>query len=133
MCLNLTKNAKVEIAVQPITVYKKFYDPSIDGTLYSPYYREPYKLGKTKRVRYFSGSSSIFDPQKRFKTRLPEEISQVNQGLHSYISKPTRKNEWAWYECEIPEGTAFIRGAHGEVVSLALTVKRKLRLGREKG
>jgi hypothetical protein len=113
--------SKILTAHKPITVYKYLY-PSRTGTFaYSPFYLTRWRKGQIKEVKHFGLKYNSFID------KLPDYISIVNYGLHSYSSlRRARANGTFIIECQIPKDTKYIRGKYNEIVSLKLKVIRAI-------
>ena len=128
MCLDLTKNSKILIARRDLVTYK-WLDTNDYGydrktrPLKSHYREQTWKVGEVVTVPVFTNAN-----YKRFISServMRAGGKEINQGLHSYSKSAARKHlKYAFwrqlYETVIPKGTRYIRGADGEIVSLAL-------------
>lgn len=118
MCLILKRNAKVETSPRAITVYKRLKS---DGG--APYRGTRYRRGELKVVDKFTtvrGGRGV-----SFIKQLPSNVYIVNRGLHVYATKRKAMMDGTSgliVECTIPRHTPFVRGTHGEIVTLKLRV-----------
>ena len=122
MCLDLTKESKVLTARKDIPVVK-WLCPNGNGQLNSPYYSTTWSRRGTKTVPHFTGMYGVI-----LDDTLGGAGNVINAGLHSYSVRRGRKEVKEGgnhYEAVIPKGTKYIRGANGEVVSLALRLTGK--------
>ncbi len=120
MCLQI-KDREIKTATEDITVYKIL--SLIDGSYWSPFYTAEWLRGETKTVDGFA-SESDENLNNLFTDEIPKTVSHIGHGLHSFVSKSVADNYKASseviVECHIPEGTKYITGSSGELVSLAL-------------
>lgn len=127
MCLYLLKNLGVQRRSRPVVIFKVLGVGLGSPRFEAPFRGTRYRLGETKQVQKFSGTTTLYR-QKLFRDKLPAEIDcRINRGLHGYETlKAARRGAYdsgrIIVRCVIPPDTPFIRGKRGEIVTLALTV-----------
>jgi hypothetical protein len=132
MCLSI-KEHKIRTSTKDRVVYKKLgknYSDLSNKSYYSPYQDSPYKLGRTKKAKSFTGWN---DESKKVVEVTEDNIRTtltVEKGLHSYLtfgtafcSIPSERI----IRCIIPKGTPYILGYGNEIVSLALKPLKEVR------
>lgn len=129
MCLHLLKKPRIQRRNRPVAMFKVLRCSSLlrNQRFEAPFRYTRYRLGETKQVQKFSGTTVLWR-QKLFRDTIPADIDRhINRGLHGYETVAAARRGAYWggriiVRCVIPPDTPFIRGKKGEIVALALVV-----------